>query len=159
MYQYRAKTAIDYAKPACQPPPTNGKPLAGRKSKRLAPASHSVTVVGRGGSTRPHSRTPHRSLLEPAVTSLAAEPAPGSLDDIDEDVDRPSPSSSAAAALAAARAFSAASRSGHTNRQARSRPFIACRHHRSAIGRRALPVRMVQSNMCPTSNGTVPLED
>jgi hypothetical protein len=74
-----------------------------------------VLVAGRGDSTRPHSRTSHGSLLEPAVTSLAAEPAPGSLDDIDEDVDQPSPSSSAAAALtAAARDFSAASRSGNT---------------------------------------------
>ncbi len=106
--------------PACQPPPINGKP--GRKSERLAPD----TVVGRGGSARPHSRKHHGSLIEPAVTSLAAEPAPGSLDDIDEEVDQPSPSNSAAAALAAARAFSAASRSGHTTRPARSRPFIAC---------------------------------
>jgi hypothetical protein len=110
MYQYHAKTAIDYvkpachyAKPACLPPPTNGKP--GKKCKRLAPAPHNATVVGRGGSACPHSRTSHGSLREPAVTSLAAEPAPGSLDDIDEDVDRPSPSSSAAAALTAARAF------------------------------------------------------
>jgi hypothetical protein len=103
MYQYRAKTGIDYATPACQPPPTNEK--SGRKSERLAPALHSVTVVGRGGSARPHSRTFHGSLLEPAVTSLAAEPAPGSIDDIDEDVDRPSPTSRAAAALAAAWAF------------------------------------------------------
>jgi hypothetical protein len=116
-----------YAKPACQPPPTSGKPS--RKSARLAPALHSVTVVGRGGSARPHSRTSHGSLLEPAVTSLAAEPALWSLDNIDEDVDRPSPSSRAAAALAAARAFSAASRSGQTTRPARSRPFIVCRHN------------------------------
>ncbi len=73
---------------------TKGKP--GRKSKRLAPASRSVTVVGRGGSAHPHSRTSHGSLLEPAITSLTAEPAPRSLDDIDEDVDRPFPSSAAA---------------------------------------------------------------
>ncbi len=117
--------AIDYARPACQPPTTNGKP--GRKSRRLAPALHSATVVGRGGSARPHSHTYHGSLLEPAVPSLAEELAQGSLDDIDVEVDRPSPSS-AAAALAAARAFSAALRSGHTTRLARSRPFIAWRH-------------------------------
>ncbi len=61
------------------------------------PVSHSATVVGRGDSARSHIRTSHGSLLEPAVTSLATELAPGSLDDIDEDVDRPSLTSSAAA--------------------------------------------------------------
>jgi hypothetical protein len=88
-------------------------PMENQVGKETSASSHSVMVVGRGGSAGLHRCTPHGSLLEPAVTSLAAELAPGSLDDIDEDVDRPSPSS-AAAALAAARAFSAASRSGHT---------------------------------------------
>ena len=66
---------------------------------------HSVTVIGRGGSARPHSRTPHGSLVESAVDSSESR------DDIDEVVDCPS-TSSAARALAAARVFSGTSCTG-----------------------------------------------
>ena len=152
---YQSKTgSLRRQSPSCTPPalpapPANGKP--GKSKLRASASCMQHTGSGRRDAERPRGRQRYSSLTSVRVVP---EPASESVDGTNDVVDCPSPADSfAAAARTAALAVSAATRSGRTERPARSKLLSANLHHASARGRIASPGRIVQSYISPTSCG------